>query len=176
MKKAIFLFLIFSLAFTFIACSKKSGGNANNSTTQSFSTNSATSTPSGNNSGSAQNVKDNNAIEVKEITRGYDGNSEEAFIQINFGRASFAKVELAAVSDVNAETAGFSTTGNFKLTEINVFSDGVTVNFNGTMDNYSTIPDITYTMPPEPVLKDKDGTPLQSFSYKLPYRNFDLFK
>ena len=118
---------------------------------------------------------DDDTIAVKDVSRGYSGGTETAFIQINFGRPSLEKVQLEEVRDVNAAEAGFSTTGNFELLTIAVFSNGVSIDFNGTEENYDQIPDITYTQPVTPVLKDAGGTPLDSFSYEIPYRNLDLF-
>ena len=116
--------------------------------------------------------RDDNAIAVSSATRGYNRNSVEAFVQINFKRGS-AKGKLTEVRDVDAKTAGFSTTSDFNLLTISVFSNGLTVYFDATEENYGNLQDIIYTKPLEPVLKDIDGTPVENFSYKLPYHNLD---
>ena len=173
MKKIFILALALLLALSLAACGGNSSkpdnvSNENNNT----SITTESSTPS---EIQSNEVEDENAIAVKEVSRGYSGGSGTAFIQINFGRASLEKVQLEEVRDVDAAEAGFSTTGDFELLTISVFSNGVSVDFNGNEDNYDQIPDIIYTQPTNPVLKDADGTPLDSFSHEIPYRNLDLF-
>ena len=180
MKKIFSLALALVLALSLAACG---GGSAPASTPNE---NSTASTPPASQSeaetaqgetGTTDNESlDDDTIAVKDVSRGYSGGSETAFIQINFGRPSFEKVQLEEVRDMDAAEAGFSTTGDFELLTISVFSNGVSIDFNGTEDNYDQIPDITYTQTATPVLKDADGTPLDSFSHEIPYRNLELFQ
>ena len=166
MKKMYFLVcaMVMSLCLI-IAC-------GNNNDTSNKGANVGSNTSNGDNNAIVSDDADNTAITVSDATRGYNRNSVEAFVQINFKRGS-AKGKLTKVGGVDAKTVGFSTTSDFNLLNISVFSNGLTIYFDGTEDNYGNIQDITYTKPSDPVLKDIDGTPVESFSYKLPYHNPD---
>ena len=78
---------------------------------------------------------------------------------------------MIEVRDITAAAAGVSTTSDFKLLDISVFSNGITIYFDGTADNYDQIDNITYTKPADPIVKDRDGTPVDSFSHSIPYNN-----
>ena len=130
------------------------------------------SSPPGGNGGSGGNG-DDNSIVISSISRGWNNNTNKAFVQINFRRGS-SNVNLQRVygsDNVSAATAGFTTTDSrFSLLDISAWS-GITVNFDGTEQNYGQINHIEYTKPANPVLKFEDGTPVESFSHSIPYNN-----
>ncbi|MDR3364600.1 MAG: hypothetical protein LBS91_06605, partial [Clostridiales Family XIII bacterium] len=86
--------------------------------------------------------------------------------------------KLKGIEDVSAEEAGFSTTSDFTLLTVSVMDsdNSITIYFNGTEENFGDFDNITYTKPTDPVLKDIDGMPVESFNSPQPYHNFDLYE
>ena len=131
------------------------------------------SSPPGGNGGGSGNG-DDNSIVISSITHGWNNNTSQAFVRINFRQGSTSPVYLQRINEednVSAATAGFTTTDSrFTLLDISAWS-GITVNFDGTEQNYGQINHIEYTKPANPVLKFEDGTPVESFSHSIPYNN-----
>ncbi len=169
MRKCLSMLLVLIMFFALAAC----GGNSTPDTAGGSGASESGSTPSASQNGGATSGADNeNDITVSYANIDYGAGG--AFIDIELVSASEYSVHLAEVEDMDAAAAGFSTTGDFKLTTISAGYGFIIVFYDGTEDNYGTIPDITYTKPAEPILVTTDGTPVESFSHTLPYRSFDL--
>jgi predicted small lipoprotein YifL len=170
-NKFLIIVLLAILVLALVGCGGKKGATANSGNTNAPIASQNTTPVEIANSPSN---KDDGTIAVKSVTGGYEGGLGKAFIRIDFARGS-ANGKLMEVRNVGAEEAGFSTTSNFKLLDISATRSGVTVYFDGTEANNGDFNNITYTKPSNPVLKDIDGTPVESFSHPRPYHNFDLY-